>query len=48
MIIAGHGDPDLVKRRIEAIWDSHKKAKNDYDREKLSERANHLSGTVPC
>ena len=46
MIIAGHGDPDLIQRRIDAIWDSHKKAKNDYDREKLSERANQLSGTI--
>ena len=46
LIVKGHGDKDLVKRRIEAIWDSHKKAKNDYDREKLSERANQLSGTI--
>ena len=46
IIIKGHGDAGEIERRIESIWDSHKKAKNDYDREKLSERANQLSGTV--
>ena len=46
LIIEGHGEKDDIARRIDSIWDSHKKAKNDYDREKLSERANQLSGTV--
>ena len=46
LIIEGQGAKDSVKRRIESIWDSHKRAKNDYDREKLSERANQLSGQV--
>ncbi len=46
VIVKGHGDPDEIKRRIESIWDTHARAKNDYDREKLSERANNLSGTV--
>ena len=46
VIIKGHGGDDEIARRIKSIWDSHKKAKNDYDREKLSERANQLSGSV--
>ena len=46
VLVKGGGDPDAIKRRIESIWDSHSRAKNDYDREKLSERANNLSGSV--
>lgn len=46
VILKGHGDGEEIQRRIESIWDSHSRAKNDYDREKLAERANNLSGSV--
>ena len=46
VIVRGHGDADEIKRRIESVWETHSRAKNDYDREKLSERANNLSGSV--
>ncbi len=46
VLVKGHGDADAIKRRIESIWDTHGRAKNDYDREKLSERANNLAGSV--
>lgn len=46
VILKGHGDSAEIKRRIESIWETHSRAKNDYDREKLSERANNLSGSV--
>ena len=46
VIVKGHGDPDEIKRRIKSIWETESRAKNDYDREKLSERANNLSGSV--
>ncbi len=46
VIVKGHGDPEEIKRRIGSVWETHARAKNDYDREKLSERANNLSGSV--
>ncbi len=46
VLVKGHGDAEAIKRRIESIWDTHGRAKNDYDREKLSERANNLAGSV--
>jgi chaperonin GroEL len=46
VIVNGHGDLEEIKRRIASVWETHERAKNDYDREKLSERANNLAGSV--
>jgi chaperonin GroEL len=46
VIVKGHGDPEEIKRRIASVWETQARAKNDYDREKLSERANNLAGSV--
>ncbi len=44
-LVGGHGDPDAIGERIEHIWLAHGRAKNNYDREKLQERANSMSGS---
>jgi len=46
VLIKGAGSKKDVKKRIDFLWGQHEAAKNDFDREKLSERANTLSGTV--
>ncbi len=44
-LVGGQGDPDAIAERIEHIWLAHGRAKNNYDREKLQERANSMSGS---
>ena len=45
-VIGGHGDPAMIKGRIEQIRVEIEKSTSDYDKEKLQERLAKLSGGV--
>lgn len=45
-IVSGHGDKELITKRIENLKDSIDNTTSDYDREKLQERLAKLAGGV--
>ncbi len=46
IIVDGGGEPDAVADRVEFLWLGRDRAKNQFDREKLEERIQNLSGAV--
>ena len=46
IIVDGGGAPDAIADRIEFLWLGRGRAKNQFDREKLEERIQNLSGAV--
>ena len=46
LVVRGRGDPSAIRDRIEYIWLQHGRVRNQFDREKLEERANNLHASV--
>ena len=46
LVVRGGGDPGAVRDRSEYLWLQHGRARNQFDREKLEERANNLRAAI--